>query len=461
MKADENIFWSGGSLGNMEDWHIVLGVREGWGQETPFVFSPRDRRHHLYAIGKSGTGKTTLLRNMILQDIAAGHGVGVIDPHGDLATELLDFIPRHRIEDVVYFNPADMEFPIGFNLLGQTVPDSRHLVASGIVGVFKSRWSNSWGPRMEYILYATVAALLDCENVSMLGIQRIFTDGKYRAWVVKQINDPMVRAFWVEEFEGLNSALRQEMVAPIQNKVGQLLMSPHLRNVLGQIRSRIDARFMMDQGRIFIADVSKGKLGADKANLLGALLVTQFELAAMSRSNIPESERRDFYLYVDEFQSFATDSFVSILSEARKYRLCLTLSHQYTDQLRPEIRDAVFGNVGSLAAFRVGQRDAEILEREFGEAYPARRFVDLHNHEICIKILKDGEHGDPFVARTLPPWGARHNHRATIIRRSREKYGLLFRCKGLQFGLERLHLLLLTFDGDCNFAQLSIKTQKP
>lgn len=423
MKADEKIFWSGGSLGNMEDWQIVLGVREGWGQETPFVFSPRDRRHHLYAIGKSGTGKTTLLRNMILQDIAAGHGVGVIDPHGDLATELLDYIPRHRIEDVVYFNPADMEFPIGFNLLGQTVADSRHLVASGIVGVFKSRWANSWGPRMEYILYATVAALMDCENVSLLGIQRMLSDGKYRAWVVKQTKDPMVRAFWVDEFEGLNRSLQQEMVAPIQNKVGQLLMSPHLRNILGQIRSRIDARFMMDKGRIFIADVSKGKLGADKANLLGALLVTQFELAAMSRSNIPESERRDFYLYVDEFQSFATDSFVSILSEARKYRLCLTLSHQYTDQLKPEIRDAVFGNVGSLVAFRVGQHDAEILEREFGEAYPARRFVDLRNHEICIKILKDGEHGDPFVARTLPPWGNRHNHRKTIIRRSREKYG--------------------------------------
>ena len=188
-------------------------------------------------------------------------------------------------------------------------------------------------------------------------------------------------------------------------------MSPHLRNILGQIRSRIDARFMMDEGRIFIADVSKGKLGTDKAKLLGALLVTQFELAALSRSNIPESERRDFFLYVDEFQSFATDSFISVLSEARKYRLCLTLSHQYTDQLRPEIREAVFGNVGSLIAFRVGQRDAEILEREFGESYAARRFVDLRNHEICTKILTDGEHGDPFIARTLPPWGDKHNHR--------------------------------------------------
>ena len=407
----------------MEDWHIVLGIHEAWGQEIPLVLPPRDRRHHLYAIGKSGTGKTTLLRNLILQDIAAGHGVGVIDPHGDLASELLDYIPRHRIEDTVYFNPADLEYPIGLNLLGQTLPDNRHLVASGIVGVFKSAWSNSWGPRMEYILYAAVAALLDCDNVSLLGIQRMLSDGRYRAWVVRQIKDPLVHAFWTDEFESFSRALQQEIVAPIQNKVGQLLMAPHLRNILGQIRSRIDARFMMDGGRIFVADLSKGKLGADKANLLGALLVTQFELAAMSRSNIPESQRRDFHLYVDEFQSFATDSFVFILSEARKYRLCLTLSHQYIDQLRPEIRDAVFGNVGSIVAFRVGQRDAEILEREFGEAYPARRFVDLRNHEVCVKILKDGEHGDPFVARTLPPWGKRHNHRAKIIRRSREKYG--------------------------------------
>jgi hypothetical protein len=407
----------------MEDWQIVLGIRDTWGRENPFTLSPHDRRHHLYVVGKSGTGKTTLLRNLILQDIVAGHGVGVIDPHGDLVSDVLDHVPSHRIEDMVYFNPADLEHPVGLNLLGQTPPDSRHLVASGIVGVFKSAWSDFWGPRTEYILYAIVAALLDCENVSLLGIPRMLSDGRYRAWVVKQVKDPLVRSFWVNEFAAFNRAMQHEMVAPIQNKVGQLLMSPHLRNILGQIRSRIDARFMMDDGRVFIADVSKGRLGADKANLLGALLVKQFELAAMSRSDIPESKRREFHLYVDEFQSFATDSFVSILSEARKYHLCLTLSHQYTDQVRPEIRDAVFGNVGSLVSFRVGQRDAELLEREFGGAYPARRFVELHNHEICAKLLQAGEHGDSFVARTLPPWGERHDHRQKIVRRSREKYG--------------------------------------
>jgi DNA helicase HerA-like ATPase len=406
----------------MEPWHIVLGVREGGGEEHPFSLSPHDRRHHLYTIGKSGTGKTTFLHNLIVQDICAGHGVGIIDPHGDLASDLLDYIPRNRIEDVVYFNPADLEYPIGVNLLGATAPDNRHLIASGIVGVFKNIWLNFWGPRMEYILYATVAALLECDNVSLLGIQRMLSDSRYRAWVVKQVKDPLVRAFWVNEFAGYSRPFLQEAVAPIQNKVGQLLMSPHLRNILGQIRSRIEPRFMMDRGRIFIADVSKGKLGADKSNLMGALLVTQFQLAAMSRADVPEAKRRDFYLYVDEFQSFASDSFVSILSEARKYRLCLTLSHQYTNQLRPEIRDSVFGNVGSTVAFRVGQSDAELLEREFGNAYPPSRFVDMRNFEICVKILKDGEHYDPFIARTLPVWGERHGHRETIVRRSREKY---------------------------------------
>ncbi|HEY4258309.1 MAG TPA: type IV secretion system DNA-binding domain-containing protein [Candidatus Udaeobacter sp.] len=408
----------------MEHWDIILGMREQWGQEAPFGLRPHDRRQHLYTVGKSGTGKTTLLRNLILQDIAAGRGVGVIDPHGDLADEILDLIPRNRIEDVVYFNPADIEYPIGLNLLGQTPPERRHLVASGIVSAFKSIWGEFFGPRMEYILYAAVAALLECENVSLLGLQRMLSDARYRAWVVKQVKDPVVRSFWEDEFERYDKKFMQEAIAPIQNKVGQLLMSPHARNILGQVRSRIDARFMMDNGRIFIADLSKGKLGADKSSLIGASLVTQFQLAAMSRADVPEAERRDFFLYVDEFQSFATDSFVSILSEARKYRLCLTLSHQYTDQVRPEIRDAVFGNVGSMVAFRVGRRDAELLEREFGGEYTAQQFVDLENHRVYAKVLTDGRHGNSFPARTLPASGGRRGNRDKVVRRSRERYGL-------------------------------------
>jgi hypothetical protein len=402
--------------------HIVLGIREEWGQETPFVLFPEDRRHHLYAIGKTGTGKTTLLRNLILQDIEAGNGVGVIDPHGDLATDILDFIPRRRVEDVAYFNPAALDYPVGLNLVGCTPPDKRHLVASGVVSAFQGIWPDFWGPRLEYILYAAIAALLDCENVSLLGVQRMLSDGRYRAWVVKQIKDPMVRSFWVNEFEGYDARFLREAVAPIQNKVGQLLMSPHVRNILGQVRSKIDARFMMDNGRIFIADLSKGKLGADKSSLLGALLMTQFQLAAMSRSNVPEAERKDFFLYVDEFQSFVSDSFVSILSEARKYRLCLTLSHQYIEQLRPEIRDAVFGNVGSIVGFRVGHRDAKVLEQAFGETYTASQFATLSNHEVYAKLLVYGQDREPFLGKTLPPCGKRHGRRETIVRRSQERY---------------------------------------
>jgi type IV secretory pathway TraG/TraD family ATPase VirD4 len=359
--------------------HVVIGTHETWGQERPLILGQRDRRQHLYVVGKSGVGKTTLLRNLILQDIEAGRGVGVIDPHGDLAEDLLDHIPRHRIEDVAYFNPADAEFPVGFNILGKVPPDRRHLVASGIISAFKSTWPDFWGPRLEYILYAAVAALLDCDDVSLLGVQRMLSDKRYRAWVVKQIKDPMVQSFWVNEFERYDKRFLNEAIAPIQNKVGQLLMSPQARNILGQVRSRMDARYMMDNGRIFIANMSKGRLGDDKTNLLGALLVSQFQLAAMARADTPEDERRDFYLYVDEFQSFASDAFISILSEARKYRLCLTLSHQYTDQLQPEIRNAVFGNVGSMVAFRVGHSDAKVLEQAFGEAYPASVFSRLSN----------------------------------------------------------------------------------
>jgi hypothetical protein len=402
--------------------HLVLGIRELWGQIQPFGLLTNDRRHHLYVIGQTGTGKTTLLRNLIIQDIQAGHGVGVIDPHGDLAQEILDHVPRRRTDDVAFFNPADVEYPVGVNLLGGIVHDQRHLVASGIVSVFKSIWPDSWGPRLEYILYATIAALLDCENVTLLGVQRMLTDARYRTWVVKQINDPVVHSFWVDEFERYDKRFLQEAIAPIQNKVGQLLMSPHMRNILGQVKSKIDARFMMDRGRIFIADISKGKLGADKSNLAGALLITQFQLAAVSRADMPESKRRDFHLYVDEFQNFASDSFISILSEARKYRLCLTLSHQYMDQLKPEIRKAVFGNVGSVLSFRVGQADAELLEQEFGHTYAARQFVELGNHEVYAKILAAGQHGEPIFGRTLPPSNTRAGKRETIIRQSRAKY---------------------------------------
>jgi hypothetical protein len=401
---------------------IILGLHDGWGQDKPVVLSCHDRLHHLHIVGKSGTGKTTLLRSLILQDIDAGRGVAVIDPHGDLAFDLLNHIPRRHAERVVYFDPSDEKHAVSFNLLARVPKERRHLVASGIVAAFKGIFPDFFGPRMEYVFYAAVAALLDCENVTLLGLQRMLTDETYRSWVVAQVKDPMVRSFWEREFESHDRRTRAEMVSPILNKVGPILMAPQVRNILGQVRNRIDARYTMDDGRIFIANLSKGKLGADKANLLGSFLVTQFQVAALSRADIPEDERRDFFLYVDEFHSFVTDSFAPILSEARKYRLGLTLAHQYFDQLKPEILNAVMGNVGSLIAFRVGHKDAKALEGAFGGSYVASQFSGLSNREICAKVLSSGKDIEPFMGRTLPPSGKRHGRRAAIIRRSREKY---------------------------------------
>jgi hypothetical protein len=401
---------------------VYIGHRNIWGGEEPFGFSRADRRHHVYCLGKTGSGKTTLLRNLILQDIEAGEGVGVIDPHGDLSEDLLDHIPPSRTDDVVYFNPADTDYPIGFNLL-RTVPrDVRHLVASGFVSALKSIWRDSWGPRLEYILYAAAAALLDCENASILGIQRMLSDEHYRRWVVKQIKDPIVRSFWRDEFDRYDWRFMREAIAPIQNKVGQLLMAPPIRNIFGQIKTKIDPAFMMNDRRIFIANLSKGRLGPDKASLIGAVLVTQFQLAAMARAGIPEEQRADFYMYIDELHNFSTDSFASLLSESRKYRLCLTLSHQYSAQLREEVRDAVFGNVGTVVSFRVGEADGYVLQREFGNDYAASHFVELENFEVCVKLLVDGAHNYPFTGKTFSPLQKKNGRRDNIVMRSREKY---------------------------------------
>jgi hypothetical protein len=324
---------------------------------------------------------------------------------------------------VIYFDPADRDFPAGLNLLHGHEPEDRHLVASGIVGAFKGIWRDSWGPRTEYILYAAIAALLETETETLLGLPRLLTDDRYRAWVLRQCRDVAVRSFWLREFESYDKRFRAEIVAPLQNKAGQLLMSPLLRNVLGQVRSSIDPAFAMNNGRIFIANLSKGRLGAGKSDLLGALLVSAFSHAAMARASLPDEARRDFHLYVDEFQNFGTDAFASILSEARKYRLSLTLAHQYTAQLDEVVRDAVFGNVGTLLAFRVGASDGEILHREFGRGYTPEHFTGLAQHEVCVKASTKGSHREPFTGRTLPPVPIRHGYGDVLIRRSRERYG--------------------------------------
>ncbi|MCE9608839.1 MAG: type IV secretion system DNA-binding domain-containing protein [Chthoniobacter sp.] len=377
---------------------------------------------HLYVVGKTGSGKTTLLRNLIVQHLAAGHGVGLIDPHGDLAEELLDCIPPHRADDLVYFHPGDLDFPIGLNLIANVAPDDRHLVASGIVGALKGIWRDSWGPRLEYILYNAIAALLDCPNTSLLGVNRMLTDADYRRRIVAKVRDPFVRAFWTDEYENYDARFQREAIAPIQNKLGQFLLNPVVRNILGQVRTKVSIPFMMDTGRIFIANLSKGKLGADKANLLGSLLTTQFQLGAMSRVNQPEAERRDFYLFIDEFHNFTTDAFAAILAEARKYRLCLTLSHQYIEQVPESIRAAIFGNVGSLISFRVGHSDAQELSREFGQTFATETFTSLDRFRIIARLSEDGQTRAPFQGTTLPPIDFQIGRREKLIARSREKY---------------------------------------
>lgn len=407
-----------------DDPHIIIGEREVWGATVPFGISAADQRQHIYIIGKTGSGKSTLLRNLIIQHINQGHGVGLIDPHGDLAEELLNHIPPRRADHLVYFNPGDLDFPIGLNVLANVAPDARHLVASGVVSAFKGIWRDSWGPRLEYILYNAVSALLDCRNATLLGVSQMLTDDAFRAKGIRQIKDPFIRAFWADEYANYDERFKREAIAPIQNKIGQFLMNPVVRNILGQVKSKVSIPFIMDEGRIFIANLSKGHLGHEKANLLGSLLTTQFQLAAMARSDRPEEERRDFYLFIDEFQNFSTDAFASILAEARKYRSCLILSHQYIDQLPLPIRQAVFGNVGTLISFRIGNTDAEVMEKEFGNTFPASFLSDLDRYEAVVKLLVDGTNREPFRAKMLPPLGSRVGRRDKLIATSRLRFAV-------------------------------------
>ncbi len=395
-------------------------------QQKRFGIKTDDRRRHMYLIGKTGTGKTTSIENMIYQDIHAGKGVAVVDPHGDLAEKIINFIPPERINDTVYFNPSDTEFPIAFNILEKVDPKRRHLVASGLVGVFKKIWADSWGPRLEYVLRNTILSLLEYPDSTLLGIMRMLVDDNFRNKVVNTLSDPVVRSFWVEEYANYHDRLRSEAIAPIQNKVGQFLSTSLIRNIVGQVRSKIDIRDIMDSGKILVMNLSKGRIGEDASSLLGAMMITKIQMAAMSRIDMPEEERPDFYLYVDEFQNFATESFASILSEARKYHLDLILAHQYIGQLITDqsdrVRNAVFGNVGTMVTFRVGSSDAEFLSKEFSPQFEEDDLVNLDNYSIYVKLMINGITSEPFSATTLPPISEPENNEDKIIRVSRERY---------------------------------------
>ena len=375
-------------------------------KRVKFGIKAKDRTRHVYVIGKTGMGKSTMLENMAVQDIQNGEGMCFIDPHGKSADLLLEYVPQKRIRDVIYIAPFDVEYPISFNVLESVDRDKRHLVSSGLMSTFKKIWEDAWSARMEYILTNTLLALLEYPGATLLGVNRMLSDKDYRKDVVANISDPSVKAFWQKEFANYTERMAAEAVPAIQNKVGQFTANPLIRNMIGQPQSSFDFRKAMDERKIIIINLSKGKIGDENMKLLGGLLVTKIYLAAMSRADVPDRVMKvlpNFYLYVDEFQNFANASFADILSEARKYKLNLTIAHQYIEQMDEIVRPAVFGNVGTMIAFRVGATDAEELEKEYAPVFTLEDLVNLGFAQIYLKLMIDGLSSQPFSALTLPP----------------------------------------------------------
>ncbi len=373
-------------------------------KRVKFGIKAKDRAKHVYVIGKTGMGKSTMLENMAVQDIQNGEGMCFIDPHGKTADLLLEYVPKERIRDVIYIAPFDVEYPISFNVMESVDPAKRHLVVSGLMSTFKKIWVDAWSARMEYILTNTLLALLEAPGTTLLGVNRMLSDKEYRKEIVSHVQDPSVKAFWVKEFASYTERQAAEAVPAIQNKVGQFTANPLIRNMIGQPVSSFDFRQAMDSRKIIIINLSKGRIGDENMKLLGGLLVTKIYLAAMSRADVPDRVMKmlpNFYLFVDEFQNFANASFADILSEARKYKLNLTIAHQYIEQMDEIVRPAVFGNVGTMIAFRVGATDAEALEQEFAPVFVIEDLVNLGAYQIYLKLMIDGLSSTPFSAKTI------------------------------------------------------------
>ncbi len=391
-------------------------------QTSKYGLTDADRRRHVYVIGKTGTGKSTLLANMAINDLKHNKGLCVIDPHGDLVETLLDYIPKHRINDVIYFDPADQERTVQINLFEGENVAHRELIASGIISVFKKLYGYSWGPRLEYILRNCLLTLLKSEQAKLSDVLDLLTNEKFREQVVSQLDDPILKNFWVNEYNKMSDRQRQEQIASILNKVGQFVSSPLVRNVVNTTQSSFSIEKLMNEGKILLINLSQGRLGEDNATLLGAMMITKIQLAAMARVNTDEEERRDFYLYVDEFQNFATDAFVKILSEARKYRLNLILANQYIDQIPEEVRNAIFGNCGNIISFVMGAGDANYFQAEYGGLYTQDDLVNLGKYQIINKISIDNVLSRPFPAYTLRLASSKNQNRDKVIRSSRERY---------------------------------------
>lgn len=390
-----------------------------------FGILPQDLTRHAYILGRTGTGKTTLLERLFIEQVRAGHGVGLIDPHGDLATRVLEFVPRRRANDVLLFDPTDTERPVGFNVLACDSVAERPLVAAGVLASFRKTFKEFWGPRLEHVLRNALLALLSVRGATLLGVLRMLTDARFRASVVRSCDDVLVRYFWETEFARYPQAFLAEVLAPVQNKVAAALTSPTLRTILGQHRATLDPREVMDEGRIFVANLALGRLGEDASRFLGALLVASFQRAAYARAAMPIERRRPFVLYVDEFQSFVTPSFGELLAEARKYGVGLVLAHQHLGQLDESLRRAVLGNVGSSMIFRVGGEDAQTLSTEFSPELSAEDLTRLDRHQLAVRLAVRGQTTRPFTAVAMPPLADEERTGITeILRRiSRERYG--------------------------------------
>lgn len=397
------------------------------GKHEMFGIRAIDRGKHIYVIGKTGMGKSTMLENLAIQDIQNGEGIAFIDPHGSTAEKLLDFIPHDRIKDVIYFAPFDTDHPVGFNVMEDVGYDKRHLVVSGLMGALKRIWVDAWSARMEYILQNTLLALLEYPDSTLLDVNRMLTNKTFRDVVVENIRDPIVRSFWTEEFAGFTDTYTREATPAIQNKIGQFTANPLIRNIVGQAHSSFDLRKIMDEKKIFIVNLSKGRMGETNASLLGSMLTVKIYLAAMSRADEPPARMAKlprFFFYVDEFQSMMNEAFADILSESRKYKLALTLANQYIEQMDEKVRDAVFGNIGTLVTFRVGPFDAETLKTVFEPTFTAEDLVGLGIGQIYLTLMIDGVGSPPFSAQTIPPIESPNiSYREDVITNSRAVYG--------------------------------------
>jgi hypothetical protein len=402
---------------------IHIGLTNYQNKHTKFGIKQKDRSGHIYCIGKTGVGKSTLLLNMAISDIQHGRGVGIIDPHGDISEAILDHIPKERIEDVIYFNVSDRDFPIAFNPLHSDTEANHYLIASNLVGTFKKIWSESWGPRLEHILRNSLLTLLQYPGASLLDLQPLLTNADFRNDVLRHVTDSALLNFWYREFYRMPPALKAEAISPIVNKIGLFQTHPLIRNIVSQKASSFSIVDVMNQKKIFIANLSKGALGEDGTQLLGSLLVTQFQTAALGRANQDIATRSPFYLYIDEMHSFVTLSFADILAESRKYGLSLFLTHQYIDQLHEKILAAILGNIGTLICFRIGASDAEILEQEFLPVFNREDIVRLPRYAIYIKLLIDGTTSLPFSADTLPLASNVQELKKEVISCSRKTYG--------------------------------------